>query len=83
MTADHLARSLAPQEASGRDELAARRDVRLPREVTRFAGLPREQQELLLHVHDLLADIPFGTVVLVTQDGSVIQIETSEKIRLR
>jgi hypothetical protein len=82
MRADDLARSLATEEPD-RDELAARRDVRLPREVARFAGLAREQQELLLHVNDLLADIPFGTVVLVTQDGSVIQIETSEKIRLR
>jgi hypothetical protein len=55
----------------------------LPEEVQRFGGLPAEQRLLLLHVHELLADIPFGTVVLVLQDGKVIQIETSEKIRLR
>ncbi|HVD71240.1 MAG TPA: YezD family protein [Actinomycetota bacterium] len=36
-----------------------------------------------MHVHELLSDIPYGTVVLVMQDGKVIQIETSEKIRLR
>jgi hypothetical protein len=52
-------------------------------DVLRFAGLPAEQRMLLMHVHELLADIPFGTVVLVMQDGKLIQIETSEKIRLR
>jgi predicted Kef-type K+ transport protein len=31
----------------------------------------------------LLDEIAFGTVVIVLQDGKVIQIETSEKIRLR
>jgi hypothetical protein len=54
-----------------------------PVEVVRFASLPPEQRELLLHVHDLLSDIAYGTVVLVLQDGKVIQVETSEKIRLR
>jgi len=56
---------------------------RVPEEVLRFAGLPTDQRALLMHVHELLGDIPFGTVVLVMQDGKVIQIETSEKIRLR
>ena len=32
---------------------------------------------------DLLGEIAYGTVVMVLQDGKVIQIETSEKIRLR
>ncbi|HWC71388.1 MAG TPA: DUF2292 domain-containing protein [Actinomycetota bacterium] len=62
------------EEASGR-VIAA--------EGLRFASLPPEQRELLLHVHDLLSGIAYGTVVLVLQDGKVIQIETSEKIRLR
>ncbi len=57
--------------------------VQVPEEVLRFAGLLPEQRRLLMHVHELLGDIPFGTVVLVMQDGKVIQIETSEKIRLR
>ncbi len=30
-----------------------------------------------------LDEIAYGTVVMVLQDGRVIQIETSEKIRLR
>jgi Uncharacterized small protein (DUF2292). len=31
----------------------------------------------------LLEEIAFGTVVIVPQDGKLIRIETSEKIRLR
>jgi hypothetical protein len=55
----------------------------IPPEVLRFAALDEEKRLLLLHVHGLLETIPYGTVVLVMQDGKVIQIETSEKIRLR
>jgi hypothetical protein len=55
----------------------------LPAEVVTFAGLSDERKALLLHVHDLLQSISFGTVVLVLQDGKVLQIEMSEKIRLR
>jgi hypothetical protein len=58
-------------------------DREIPAEVLRFASLSPSQRELLLHVHDLLGDIAYGTVVLVLQDGKVIQVETSEKIRLR
>jgi hypothetical protein len=52
-------------------------------EVMRFAALPPERRRLLLHMDGLMSSIPFGTVVVVLQDGHVIQIETSEKIRLR
>ena len=55
----------------------------IPPEVLRFEALDEEQRRLLLHVHGLLETIPYGTVVLVMQDAKVIQIETSEKIRLR
>jgi hypothetical protein len=55
----------------------------VPEEVVRLAGLDPERRELLLHVNELLEEIAFGTVVIVLQDGKVIQIETSEKIRLR
>jgi hypothetical protein len=54
----------------------------LPETVVRFAGLPAEQQTLLLKVHDLIASIPFGTIELVMHDGAVVQMETSEKFRL-
>lgn len=52
-------------------------------EVMHFASLPPERRRLLLHIGELMSSIPFGTVVVVLQDGKVIQIETSEKIRLR
>jgi len=55
----------------------------MPADVARFAAMPSEQRQLLLHVHDLLGGISYGTVVLVLQDGRVIQVETSEKIRLK
>ncbi|MDT8718160.1 YezD family protein [Clostridium sp. 19966] len=32
---------------------------------------------------DLLENIKYGTITLVIQDGVVIQIETTEKIRLK
>jgi hypothetical protein len=55
----------------------------IPQDVLRFAGLDPERRSILLRVGELLDDIAFGTVVIVQQDGTVIQIETSEKIRLR
>jgi hypothetical protein len=55
----------------------------VPEEVLRYAALPPERRRLLMHVEELLNEIAYGTVVIVLQDGKVIQIETSEKIRLR
>ena len=52
-------------------------------EVLRHAALPQERRRLPMHVVELLSEIAYGTVVIVLQDGKVIQIETSEKIRLR
>ena len=43
---------------------------------------PREL-DVLLRVRDSLRSIRFGTVLIVVQDGTVVQIETAEKIRLR
>jgi hypothetical protein len=37
---------------------------------------------LLLKVHDLMQTIPYGTIELVLHQGTVVQIETSEKFRL-
>ena len=42
-----------------------------------------EELEVLLRVRDSLRAISFGTVLIVVQDGKVVQIETAEKIRLR
>ena len=55
----------------------------LPIDVIRFAALDNERRQLLLSIHDLLEGISHGAVVVVLQDSRVIQIETSEKIRLR
>ena len=46
-------------------------------------GLPDEERELLMRVVDVLRKINYGTVLLVVQDGKVVQIEMAEKIRLR
>ena len=43
----------------------------------------QEELEVLLRVRDSLRSIRFGTVLVVVQDGRVLQIETAEKIRLR
>jgi hypothetical protein len=45
-------------------------------------GLSLEEVEVLLHVGDMLRRLRFGTVMLVVQDGKVVQIETAEKFRL-
>lgn len=37
---------------------------------------------VLLQVGELVRRLRFGSVVLLVQDGRVVQIETSEKIRL-
>jgi hypothetical protein len=52
-------------------------------EVMRFAALPAERRQLLMQVAALLDSIDYGAVVVVVQDGKAIQVETSEKIRLR
>jgi hypothetical protein len=57
--------------------------VEIPPDVVRYAALDAERRALLMHVDELLDEIAYGTVVMVLQDGKVIQIETSEKIRLR
>ncbi len=42
-----------------------------------------DELDVLLRVRDSLRAIRFGTVLIVVQDGKVVQIETAEKIRLR
>jgi hypothetical protein len=51
-----------------------------PRE---FEPLTQDEQEVILEVVRLLRKLRFGTVLLVVQDGKVVQIEMAEKIRLR
>jgi hypothetical protein len=48
-----------------------------------LAALTDEERIVLAKVADVLRKIRFGTVVLVVQDGKVVQIEMAEKFRLR
>jgi hypothetical protein len=45
--------------------------------------LTEEETVVLAKVADILRKVRFGTVVLVVQDGKVVQIEIAEKFRLR
>lgn len=46
-------------------------------------GITDEEREVLEKVAGIVRKIQFGTVVLVIQDGKVVQIEMAEKFRLR
>ena len=48
-----------------------------------FEGLSDEERAVLIKVAEVLRKLRFGTVLLVVQDGKVVQIEMAEKIRLR
>ena len=45
--------------------------------------LTDEERAVLAKVAEVVRRINFGTVVLVIQDGKVVQIEMAEKFRLR
>jgi hypothetical protein len=49
----------------------------------RLAELSDDERLVLAKVADIVRKINFGTVVLVIQDGKVVQIEMAEKFRLR
>ena len=55
----------------------------LPEAVIRFAAIPEETQRLLLRAAELLGSIDYGAVILTIHEGRVVQVEMSEKIRLR
>jgi hypothetical protein len=46
-------------------------------------SLSDNERLVLAKVADILRRINYGTVVLVVQDGKVVQIEMAEKFRLR
>jgi hypothetical protein len=52
-------------------------------EASRSSDLTDEEREVLQKVAEIVRKIQFGTVVLVIQDGKVVQIEMAEKFRLR
>ena len=51
--------------------------------IARLASLSPEERQVLLKVSEILERLHFGTVLLVVQDGKVVQIEMAEKFRLR
>jgi hypothetical protein len=57
--------------------------VRSPDDAIDGEELTAEEQQVLQNVAAILRRIKFGTVVLVVQDGKVVQIEMAEKFRLR
>jgi hypothetical protein len=46
-------------------------------------GLNEEAQAPLQHIAEALRGLRFGTVTVVVQDGVVVQVERTEKRRLR
>ena len=46
-------------------------------------SLTEEEKLVLAKVAEILRKIQFGTVVLVVQDGKVVQVEMAEKFRVR
>nr|WP_275585085.1 YezD family protein [Peribacillus deserti] len=44
---------------------------------------PSEWEELAAHIERMLAEVKYGSITLVIQDGKVIQIEKNEKVRLQ
>jgi hypothetical protein len=53
------------------------------RPVGRIEDLTEDERAIVLKVAEVLRRIDFGTVLLVVQDGKVVQIELAEKFRLR
>jgi hypothetical protein len=49
-------------------------------------AIPRERptaDEALAHVHEALAGLQFGEVLIVLQDGVIVQVERTERKRFR
>ncbi len=52
-------------------------------EPSELSGLSDDEREVVLRVVEVLRRIEYGTILLVVQDGKVVQIEMAEKFRLR
>ncbi len=53
------------------------------REAVDLEALSDEERRVVKQVLEVLRKINFGTLLLVVQDGKVVQIEMAEKFRLR
>jgi hypothetical protein len=58
-------------------------DVAEQSEPVDLEALSDEERRVIEQVIDVLRRIDFGTILLVVQDGKVVQIEMAEKFRLR
>ena len=79
-------RGTMQRESSGHRAEARRRPLATNEEANpaqHLAALTDDERRVLLKVAEILRKIEFGTVVLVVQDGKVVQIEMAEKFRLR
>jgi hypothetical protein len=87
--AEERASGAPPQDAVGPEAAATRDDGTAsagsdPTDVdAALAALSPEERAVLAKVAGIVQRIRFGTVVLVIQDGKVVQIEMAEKFRLR
>ena len=48
-----------------------------------FEALTAEERKILVRVAEVMRRVDHGTILLVIQDGKVVQIEMAEKFRLR
>jgi hypothetical protein len=73
----------APDRPEGRDRTQPAAPVPDDTTIATLAALSPEERQVLLKVSEILKRLQFGTVLLVVQDGKVVQIEMAEKFRLR
>lgn len=48
-----------------------------------FVGIRGQFEEVASKIQSMLADMKYGSITIVVQDGKVIQLEKSEKVRLK
>ncbi len=48
-----------------------------------FVGVRGQFEEVASQIQSMLADMKYGSITIVVQDGKVIQLEKSEKVRLK
>ena len=56
--------------------------TRNPRESDTNHRQPTDDEAILEQLRALLTDVRFGSITLIVQDGRVVQIDTTRKLRL-
>ena len=74
-------RGVDEEQGAGAQDAAARDDE--GQQALDALDLSDDERLVVAKVADILRRINYGTVVLVVQDGKVVQIEMAEKFRLR